>query len=388
MPKPALFSIRTSSLKPEADATSSGAVLSLALSLLHEMRLAEDSPFWGYLQSLPRHVTLPPLWAVGNDDEQKALLWLKGTEAERYMAKQENDGLSLSSLETFFTEHPLLPTSTHPSAPTFHDFLHAFALVSTRAFIIDMYHLIAMVPFADLLNHAGVANTSLASDDFVCHVCGELAECAHDMPYPGRPPERLAHLDVLTRANLSESNDTVDMYVELEVDEGEEVMNSYGEVGDARLLVEWGFVLMDHGEGVAVTFGGGDDADDEVVEVEDDEDFLLFNCDVPSVNHLGQVSTALFRGKADELEAAWRRILAEEDVDISPELRHHVERVCGVLKTRLNGMYRPELGVDELYDLTLELGDGDACQTMAMNVAMDERALLVGVLERWEALLE
>jgi hypothetical protein len=116
--------------------------------------------------------------------------------------------------------------------------------VSTRAFVIDLYHTVAMCPFADLLNHAATSHTSLASDDFVCHRCGSLAECDHDICRPGTDlPVRLEHLTLAEKSRIKNDDDTVDMYVELPVRRGREVMNSYGDgIGEARLLVEWGFV--------------------------------------------------------------------------------------------------------------------------------------------------
>ena len=54
--------------------------------------MAEDSPFWGYIQSLPRQTVLvPTVWAVDElcgEDGKKGLEWLKGTEAERDMQRK------------------------------------------------------------------------------------------------------------------------------------------------------------------------------------------------------------------------------------------------------------------------------------------------------------
>jgi hypothetical protein len=46
---------------------------------------------------------------------------------------------------------PLTPS--HPSPPSFLDLLHAYSLVSSRAFQVDGYHRTALVPLADLFNH-------------------------------------------------------------------------------------------------------------------------------------------------------------------------------------------------------------------------------------------
>lgn len=78
----------------------------------------------------------------------------------------------------------------------------------------------------------------------MCHRCGSLARCVHDIPNPQTGiVERLAHLDPNARQTIGKGRDTVDMYVEWPLKKGQEVFNSYGEnLPDSRLLVEWGFV--------------------------------------------------------------------------------------------------------------------------------------------------
>jgi hypothetical protein len=152
------------------------------------------------------------------------------------------------------TKHLLLPTTTHPHPSPVEAYLYAYSLISTRAFLIDIYHTLALVPFADILNHSSTAHTSLASDDFVCHLCGKLGQCVHDSIVEGIP-ERLAHVDPHSRQTMGEEIDTVEMRSERMVQRGEEVMNSYGKgIGDGRLLVEWGFLEGEYaGQGIEWT---------------------------------------------------------------------------------------------------------------------------------------
>jgi hypothetical protein len=135
-------------------------------------------------------------------------------------------------------------TPTHPSPSPVEFYLYAYSLVTTRAFLIDIYHTLALVPFADILNHSSTdPHTSLASDDFVCYKCGSLRTCSHDTPSSSSVPERLGHLNPITRARIQEEEDTIEMRAERSVGEGEEIMNTYGKaIGDGKLLVDWGFV--------------------------------------------------------------------------------------------------------------------------------------------------
>ena len=107
VPKTALLSHRTSSLanllpREEWLDQTPHSVLSLALCVLHEFRLGNESPFWVYLQCLPRDtIPLPAFWSiedVGGEDGQLALDMLRGTEAERDMRRKDKIGLSLVSM--------------------------------------------------------------------------------------------------------------------------------------------------------------------------------------------------------------------------------------------------------------------------------------------------
>lgn len=164
-----------------------------------------------------------------------------------------------ADLQSYYTlTSPHLPlTSAHPTASPFLAFIHCFTLISTRAFVIDLYRPTALVPFADILNHSSTPHTSLASDDFVCHICGSLSRCSHDPINPDGIPYRLLAADIGERQreqlakNGGGQEDTVEMRAEREVSEGEEVWNSYGEIGDAALLAEWGFLGGEYaGEGL------------------------------------------------------------------------------------------------------------------------------------------
>lgn len=112
LPKSAVLSIRTSSLRlpPELqlDAPDPGdragsigtnrTIPTLALVLLHELRLGKESSFWGYLQSLPRSIGgLPIFWPEDGD----ARKWLRGTEAGRELAKK--DELCMGYVSRFLT---------------------------------------------------------------------------------------------------------------------------------------------------------------------------------------------------------------------------------------------------------------------------------------------
>lgn len=121
-------------------------------------------------------------------------------------------------------------------------FLHSYFLVSSRAFIVDTYHHLALVPIADLFNHLDPAsnNIQFEADALVCESCGAL------------PSRRCSHLIEKQKEDSSRNlksgdegtlMDTLDMRSTAFIDGGEECFNSYGNLSNVQLLLQYGFVL-------------------------------------------------------------------------------------------------------------------------------------------------
>jgi hypothetical protein len=247
--------------------------------------------------------------------------------------------------------------------------------------------------------------------------------------------------------------DTVDMRVEREVRQDEEIMNTYGEgIGDARLLVEWGFVEGEFtGNGIEWEVEELLGEDSEVKEVwegviqrgaivldlfpdgeDDGEDggrLIAPPTDSPkgdpdrtilNLNHNGQISlhiwSALYLTSHSldrEIENFESKIINSviqvETANISPKPTLEPEtlmtcrQIVVLLQKRLDGMYRPEMTMEELLDRRdvscdptylwtrpadeKGLGEEKGDERMAMTVAIDERALIISALEQWEGLL-
>jgi len=197
--------------------------------------------------------------------------------------------------------------------------------------------------------------------------------------------------------------DSVDMRSEREIEEGEEVFNSYGRgIGDARLLVEWGFIegeFAGHGlewgidEVLASVANGGDDVKGiktvwgEIInkgavvlelypdgDSDDDTEKLISppvinssDDHILNLNHNGQISLniwiALYLScrpttSTDSIELdIITSVNALETANISPNptldptTKETSRLVVRLLRNRLGGMYRPEMPMDELLDL-------------------------------------
>lgn len=117
--------------------------------------------------------------------------------------------------------------------------------MSSRAFRLDAFHRLALVPLADAFNHSAPNHVHLASDDFVCAECGSLEECEHDAEdgVARVVPGDSAALHWTAGGGAVEVEETCEMVAARDIEAGEEVLNTYGELGNAGLLAYYGFML-------------------------------------------------------------------------------------------------------------------------------------------------
>ncbi|KAJ7820271.1 hypothetical protein B0H13DRAFT_1661011 [Mycena leptocephala] len=223
-----------------------GAQLSLALALSVELVIGATSPWFPYLQSLPREIPgIPLFWGRGANQPSLAQYggpaeWLNGTEAWKMLFDlADNDSSLVSEIEEYFHQvadpvYSKVFESSPERIPSLDDFYHAYSLVSSRAFLVDSYHGLSMVPIADAFNHAQENNVHLESDFDVCPECGSLQRCLHDDT-----------ADPIPRSTIPDDADNFyEMVANLAVPPNSEVFNTYGEtLSNAQLLVQYGFIL-------------------------------------------------------------------------------------------------------------------------------------------------
>ncbi|KAF4588307.1 hypothetical protein EYR38_010274 [Pleurotus pulmonarius] len=203
-----------------------GAQLMLALALYKEQLLGSKSRWHGYLQSLPDFVDLPMLWQDGCKDAKEAVTWLVGTEVEKEMSV----GSLLARARRFYEA---MSRQFLPQDASVGGFTKAFTLVSSRAFIVDAYHGLSMVPIADAFNHSQDNHVHIETDFDVCPLCGALYECPHD---DGPKLE--------THVGQNHYDSCYEMVANSPIPRHSEVFNTYGEtLGNAALLARYGFVL-------------------------------------------------------------------------------------------------------------------------------------------------
>ncbi|KPV78043.1 uncharacterized protein RHOBADRAFT_40589 [Rhodotorula graminis WP1] len=215
--------------------------LRLAVHVAHELALGSRSRWATYLALCPPREAVPIalLW------EGDAQRWARGTE----LAKEcDRIGIDKAVLERFYDDVALpllssLPSTSSTSPASLSTFLHAYTLVSSRAFQVSSFHSLALVPLADAFNHSDPPHVHLASDAWVCPECGTLGVCAHDDEDEGERERDLALEPLRTEPARDEAN-TVDMVSERDIEAGDEVFNMYGSAfSNAHLVAAYGFLL-------------------------------------------------------------------------------------------------------------------------------------------------
>ncbi|KAG8977564.1 hypothetical protein FRB90_008768 [Tulasnella sp. 427] len=220
----------------------------LSLVLLTELSQGSSSRWHGYLQSLPLSpVPLASFWldvnptADTDEDSKLARAWIRGTEVER-LVQQEAVVPKLRRFHASVLDKVLKELNIAQLAPvSFERFTYVYTLVSSRAFHVDAYHGIAMVPIADAFNHIEENQVHFESDYHVCPTCGSFDQCAHD-EQDSSSLSRSSNSWHKTPAE--DDDDTCEIVTNSPVHPTSEVFNTYdSRASNAKLLAHYGFML-------------------------------------------------------------------------------------------------------------------------------------------------
>lgn len=297
-------------------------IFALILALLYEKSVGKDSPWYEYINSIDfrdpaTHTLLVPtaLWSL--EDRQL----LEGTDAEMMGVTDPQDieedysiCLQFAKDNAQWIKPPYELTPSEDDSQIENDnkyqlFAAACFAVSARAFLIDDYHQLALVPAADLFNHDahGREDVHFIAVAKVCPFCGQCDECGHDeygppdseaeeyeltnfepetedesegdTNYDDNAPkitqdmieeldkklkedkmeeererqedeEEAASFDVDSDIDLDEirldPDQCCDIKITKKVKKGQELMNCYGALGNAPLLSKYGFTVKNN----------------------------------------------------------------------------------------------------------------------------------------------
>ncbi|DBA97673.1 TPA: hypothetical protein ACH3X3_012565 [Trebouxia sp. C0006] len=166
IPKEAVLSVRNSAIADLIEEEQLGGGLGLILCIMYEVKIGARSKWHAYLQSLPLREYLPLFWQEGE------LALLQGTE----LAGKADADRTLTQEDWETNILPLIHDARCPmlnqAGMNLDLFRVAASWVASRAFGVDNYHGMAMVPFADLFNHKA-AVVQLGGGYFVEDVCFE-----------------------------------------------------------------------------------------------------------------------------------------------------------------------------------------------------------------------
>ncbi|CAE7216471.1 unnamed protein product [Rhizoctonia solani] len=436
IPKNSILSRRTSQLLSDIpdSRTNSDDVMELALVLAYELALGEQSTWAGYLQSLPHEqVPVAALWDENEDeDSQYAWQWLRETETARKICEPSTGRTVSQTISDYYNRvaDPILTQAGHKV--TLDSFRQAWSLVSSRSFRVDSYHGIAMVPIADAFNHTGENQVHIETDFDVCPICGSLQTCSHDEDD-----------DDLTEGKTDLEN-TCDMVMNAPISAGDEIFNSYDtNLPNSTLLAHYGFILEGN-EHDYVTWDATrlppsiqsctcalleELAGIWTEELLNDTSLVYDHRNLPGtsvhadstwqnptepryrINSDGLVSVDLWTAAAVcSIEATsgkhlgliskkYLKELARAQVAVENEnanvtnisdlntiwlqLRILANLVQDLCRSRLEGMYSPELSISECGDLLENLPATMVRSRMAVAQALSERTTLIACRDGW-----
>ncbi|OLL21860.1 Ribosomal lysine N-methyltransferase 3 [Neolecta irregularis DAH-3] len=206
-------------------------IVRLCLTFMYEKARGRES-FWSeYVDVLPDFERIPRLWR----DQEKELL--KGTEVAAIRGLDETDLLKTweKFIQPVFNSCRLF-SNTALFNYTF--FIKCMSVVYSRCFEIDEYRPLALVPFADLLNHTCFEETVHFVTCFdVCGECGRLSCHCNDKKHGSDDPCINDDTDL---------DDPCEMVVVTRVEPHSEILNTYGDLGNDVLVSRYGFAIPDN----------------------------------------------------------------------------------------------------------------------------------------------
>ncbi|KAL2555650.1 SET domain-containing protein [Forsythia ovata] len=171
-----------------------GNVAKVALLILYEQKLGQNSEWFPYISRLPQPVDMHSVILWGDDELEMILPSALYEETTRQKAQIEKD---FWAVKVAFDHFPHVFRDVK-----LQDFTYAYALVTSRAW--ESSKGVSMIPFADFLNHGGTSQSCVLSDEGKQH-----SEVIADRDYAP----------------------------------GDQVLIRYGKFSNATLLLDFGFTL-------------------------------------------------------------------------------------------------------------------------------------------------
>ncbi|KAI3635039.1 hypothetical protein MIR68_006605 [Amoeboaphelidium protococcarum] len=309
--KYAVISPKTSDLRRVFDTEDIHGVIRLAVVLMYEFSLGEQSRYYAYLQSLPQmEANLPILWtqdfvAQYGREYQLALDALQCSElnndklhGERRSLLQDYEQI----VEPLFKKYPKYFKCRKYF--NFQQFVRCSSLVSSRCFYVDDHLQDCMVPMADLFNHKSAAeNVHLETENV-----------------------RLSKV-------YNHSSNIIDMRIVRPVQKGCEVFNTYGDKDNVQLFCNYGFTERDNPfDAVTIRL-----SDVMLLDGAQYEQTLSQFCDDDdSVVRVKSDGTLKLSKKVRNAIAQCDQVLSQYSVDVDQMLMAYITRKCDQMSLQMH----------------------------------------------------
>ena len=268
IPKQSCITVLTTELSDILREEGLAGGLGLVIAVWFEKGIGKASIWAGYFESLQDKENLPIFWSM----EERELL--QGTEIDPSDVQEDyNDVMDdyVAHVVPLLKKYP--DVFSQMSDTNVESFLEAASLVASRAFGVDDVHGDGMVPLADVFNHKvsvvelseeytihGAESDSLGVPDSCrsspCSSSGSEGSLCFPQPCAEKPGEMLERCGMTHANGLNlklqiaiiddDRNECLQIMSASSLTKGEEVFNTYGELGNAELVKKYGFCVSEN----------------------------------------------------------------------------------------------------------------------------------------------
>ncbi|KAF9898559.1 hypothetical protein BX616_003876 [Lobosporangium transversale] len=273
VPKTIVLSVRSTGIANLLEEEDIEGYVGLTLACMYEHSKGKDSLWSVYLSLLDSR---RPFIASDLSEDVREIMKKSEVygEIETDLKDMREDYDSI--VIPFLAKHPdIFTEEVKERFFSFEHFRLMTAHVSSRAMDVDNFHVSALVPFADLVNHEAEPNSDYLTHEDVCDICGALS-CEHldeldsdeeedDEEAPelsGASKKRAAAKKAQSGSDDDEEdsddedwedeiNDTCDIILDEDVKKGEEITRHYGPFPNKIFLSKYGFAEIDNAHDTA-----------------------------------------------------------------------------------------------------------------------------------------
>ncbi|KAF9392504.1 hypothetical protein CPC16_003221 [Podila verticillata] len=291
VPKHAILSVETTAIANVLQDEEIEGYIGLTLGCMYEVSRGAESPWFAYLSLLAkRPAKMATSLPQSARDMMKSCEAYNDIESDITDMREDYDKIVVPLTKKF----PEIFQAKHFD---FEAFKAMTAHVSSRAMDVDRFHVSALVPFADFINHSPEPNGDYLTHEDVCEVCGSLA-CEHlesedddedsdsdnesdldpeDAPALDGSKDKRHRREAKEESEEEEEeegddevmegeewedegddeddedededgmiNDTCDIILDADVRKGEEITRFYGPYPNKVLLSKYGFAVIDN----------------------------------------------------------------------------------------------------------------------------------------------